>query len=219
MPSFFHLSKELAYWLFSSWRFLGTIFVIVCVALTAGVLPGSAADRVRYSGLALQLLGIFTVVHGLSGRRRLFKRPSLMESIRIWYGRRPRWRREGQHITVSGTASIGITGSADLLLWRGTPKDASLAEQVEVLRENIETLKAQQDKLTATLSETLHALEVALKSEKKVREGVTGDLAARMDALGAGGLHVEAVGLVWLTLGVILATVPTEVAAILRWLL
>lgn len=193
--------------------------MIVCVALAAGILPGSAADRVRYSGLALQLLGIFTVVHGLSGRRRLFKRPSLMESIRIWYGRRPRCRRESQHITMSGTASMSITGSADLLLWRGTPKDASLAEKVEAIRENIETLKAQQDKLTATLSEKSRALEYALKSERKFREEVTGDLAARMDALGAGGSHVEAAGLVWLTLGVILATVPTEVAAILCWLL
>jgi hypothetical protein len=40
----------------------------------------------------------------------------------------------------------------------------------------------------------------------------------QLEKLGAGGLHIEMMGVFWLVLGVVLATVPGEIAAVLKWL-
>jgi len=52
---------------------------VALVLFAASLVPIAVEDRIRYCGLAFQLLGILTVVSGLRSKRRLFNRPSFIE--------------------------------------------------------------------------------------------------------------------------------------------
>src|SRR4051794_19048391 len=64
----------------------------------------------RYSGLALQLMGLGTVVKGIWDTRSLFEQPTLRERFRRWRSRRPKFR---QSPTVGiELASLGAATSS-----------------------------------------------------------------------------------------------------------
>ena len=78
-------------------------------------LPWDLASLVRYSGLALELLGIYTVAMGLKGKRELFNKPSFIEHIKNWWKQRPAWKSvviSGSGVSMSGGATCSARGSA-----------------------------------------------------------------------------------------------------------
>ncbi len=211
--------KANAAWLLDAWRVWAPIIVVVIVGALASLLPGTADDSVRYAGLALQILGIATVVHGLRDRRRLFNRPSLVDHLVTWVARRPCWGAKPQAVSLSGTATIGISGSAKLSVWRGTPPNATIEARLAALEANIETLKAEQAETAKDIQEETRKRAEALASERQSRESAVGELRTRVDTLGVGGLHLETAGLFWLIVGVVLGTAPSEIWSAIRWLL
>jgi len=211
--------KALARWLTEAWRVWIPVSFVVVVLTVASQLPLSLADPVlRYCGLAFQLLGILTVVSGLRDKRRLFNRPSLVESIRLWIHRRPRWGAKQQTISVAGTGSIQISGSARVSVWRGVPADASVEARLAALEENLATLKTEQSEAEKRFQEATRKTNEAVDAERRARKSAIGSLRVQLEKLGAGGLHVEMMGVFWLVLGIVLATVPGEIAAVLKWL-
>jgi hypothetical protein len=76
--------RALGRWLMKARRVWSPVLVAGGIVAVACLLPVRLEDRLRYGGLALELLGIATVILGIRGRRRLFNRPSLREHIRAW---------------------------------------------------------------------------------------------------------------------------------------
>ncbi len=211
--------KALARWLAEAWRVWIPVSVVVLVLTVPSQLPLSLAEPVlRYFGLAFQLLGILTVVSGLRDKRRLFNRPSLVENIRLWIHRRPPWGAKPQTILVAGTGSISLLGSAKVSLWRGVPADASVEARLAALEANLATLRTEQAEAAKEFQEATRKTNEAVDAERRARESAVGSVRVQLDKLGAGGLHVEMIGVFWLVLGVVLATVPGEIAAVLKWL-
>ncbi len=211
--------KALCVWVLDAWRVWAPIIVVFIVAALASLLPGTPDDSVRYCGLALQILGIATVVNGLRDRRLLFKRPSLVDHLATWLARRPRWDAKPQTISLSGTASIGISGSAKLSVWRGFPPDAPVEIRLAAMEANIETLRKEQAESFKELQEETRKRVEALDSERQSRVAALTELRTQVDTLGAGGLHLETAGLFWLVVGVVLGTAPTEIWRALSCLL
>ena len=211
--------KALAYWLVEAWRVWVPVLLVVLVLTIASQLPLSLADSMlRYCGLTFQLLGILTVVSGLRDKRRLFNRPSLVENIRRWINRRPRWGAKPQTILVAGTGSISVSGSARLSVWRGAPPDAPVEARLAALEANLATLRIEQAETAKESQEATRKTNEAVDAERRVRESAVTALRAQLEGLGARGLNVEMMGVFWLILGVVLATVPGEIAAVLKWL-
>ena len=211
--------KALARWLTEAWRVWIPVSVVVLVLTVASQLPLSLADPVlRYCGLAFQLLGILTVVSGLRDKRRLFNRPSLVENILLWIHRWPRWGAKPQTNLVAGTGSISISGSARVSRWRGVPADASVEARLAALEENLATLRTEQAEAEKRFQESTRKTNEAVDAERRARKSAIGSLRFQLEKLGAGGLHVEMMGVFWLVLGIVLATVPGEIAAVLKWL-
>lgn len=210
--------RALAHWLVEPWRVWVPVLVVMLVLIVASQLPMSLADPVlRYCGLAFQLLGILTVVSGLRDKRRLFNRPSLLENIRRWLDRRPRWGAKPETILLAGTGSISLSGSAKLSVWRGTPADASVDARLAALEANLATLRTEQAETAKELQEATRKTNEAVDAERRARESGVTALRVQLEGLGAGGLHVEMMGVFWLVVGVVLATVPGEIAAALKW--
>ena len=176
-----------------------------------------AVDPSAFAKLAFQLLGILTVVSGLRDKRRLFNRPSLLENIRRWLDRRPRWGAKPQTILVAGTGSISLSGTAKLSVWRGTPADGSIEARLAALEANLATLRTEQAETAKEYQEATRKTNEAVDAERRARESAVTTLRLQLEGLGAGGLHVEMMGVFWLVLGVVLATVPGEIAIALKW--
>ena len=201
-----------ARWIATASPAWGTLGVIGIVAGVASFLPGNTDDRVRYCGMTLELLGVFTVVHGLREKRRLFKRPSLFDHLKDWLGRRPRWGAKNQVIIAASAGHLSISGSARTSIWRGTAPDATLEARFAALEANVETLRSEQAELAKQLQAEAQTRNTALEAERRSRDSVVNALRSQLDTFGAGGLPLETAGLVWLILGVVLATASTEIA-------
>jgi hypothetical protein len=210
--------RALAHWLVEAWRVWVPVLVVMLVLIVASQLPLSLADPVlRYCGLAFQLLGILTVVSGLRDKRRLFNRPSLLENIRRWLDRRPRWGAKPQTILAAGIGSISLLGSLKVSVWRGTPADASIDARLAALEANLATLRTEQAESAKEFQEATRKTNETVDAERRARESAVTALRVQLEGLGAGGLHIEMMGVFWLVLGVVLATVPGEIAAALKW--
>lgn len=207
--------RALAHWLMEAWRVWVTVVIVVLVAIVASQLPVSVADRVRYCGLTFQLLGILTVVSGLRDKRRLFNRPSLVENIRRWLSRHPRWGAKPHTIFDAGTVSISLSDSARASVWRGAPPDASVEARLAALEANLATLRTEQAETAKEFQEATRKTNETVDLERRAWGSTVAALRVQLEGLGAGGIHVEMMGVVWLLLGVVLATVPGEIAVAL----
>lgn len=217
MQRFWQWIVAIAYWIADAWRVWGALAVVVLVALIGSQLPGNVDDRVRYSGLTLELLGIFTVVSGLRDKQRIFKRPSLFDHVRSWLTRRPRWATRAHTISATGIASATAFATAKLSVWRGTSSEATVEARLVALEANVETLRSEQAETSKELHEETRKRTEAVDSERQARELAARDIRTQLETLGVGSLHLETAGLFWLVLGVMLATAPTEVANALGW--
>jgi len=205
------------HWIVDVWRVWGTLAVAMFVALIGSQLPGTVDDRVRYCGLALQLLGIFTVVSMLRDKRILFERQGLLDNVRSWLARHPRWGARTQTLSPSLFANAQVFGTAKLSAWRWTSPEASAEARLTALEANVETLRTEHSETSKKLQEEIRKSAGAVDSERLARESADSDIRTQLETFGAGSLHLETAGLFWLVLGVALATAPTEVASALAW--
>ena len=78
---------------------------------------------------------------------------------------------------------------------------------------NQENLSWVRDRLNEFQQETEKNLEQqtkALEQEKGIRESDDKDIREKLEAAQIGGLHISRMGVVWLVVGVIMSTVPSE---------
>ncbi len=91
---------ELLVWGFHAWPIWLSIFPMALIHC----LPRTLEDRLRYGGLAFELLGIATVALGLSEKGRQFDR-QVSSFFVTWWASRPRFGRRS-HV-LAGTVNIG----------------------------------------------------------------------------------------------------------------
>jgi hypothetical protein len=80
--------------------------VVIVVALVVSLRPHTPESVIRLTGLVLQVLGIGTVIWGISETRALFGRPSFAAKTKSWLGRFPLMRRS--IVVGGGIVSLGI---------------------------------------------------------------------------------------------------------------
>jgi len=179
--------------------------------------PDTADDLVRYWGLVLEILGIVTVGYGLWGRQRLFNRPGYFGDLLDWLGQCPRWGIKPVNAVVEA-GLLSLSASLKGLVWEGVSPEASIETRLAALQVNFEILRTEQAEIAKKLQEETTKWMEALNSEHQMRELAIIDIRKQLEALGAGTLHIEWVGIFWLILGVVFTTIPTEIAGVLKWL-
>ena len=200
------------------WRAWGSFGVLVLALATSSVFPGNLEDRIRYAGLLLQLLGVGTVAYLLRDKHRTFDRRGLWASTRAWFAERPRFRGGSVTLIVANAAHAHASGNAKISIWRSPTAGATLEQRLLAVEANVEALRVDLSESTAQANKTLQKLNSDVQAERTERQNADREVTAKLEQLGAGGLHVEAAGLFWLVVGIVFATVPVELASLWRLL-
>ena len=203
--------KALLSWLAEA-RYVWLALAVSIGALVIALRPGTTEPLIRLTGLALQILGIGTVAWGISETRALYGHEPLFAVARGWIKRFP-LRRRNIVLSNSGVASATAFGSARGHVTHGTPPNATVEQRLDVLEKNIGALH---DRIGATqkeLDEEVSKLKTSISEEACQREQEDKECRNLIEMTATGGVHISAIGAVWLFVGVVLSTAGVEIAA------
>lgn len=85
------------------------------------------------------------------------------------------------------------------------------------LEANLVTLRTELAETAKEFQEATRKTNEAVDAERRARESAVAALRVQLEGLGAGGLHIEMMGVFWFVVGVVLATVSGDLAATLKW--
>lgn len=204
---------RLAKWLFVEAKHFWLCLVVCAVAFAAVYSLGATEQAIRIAGLLLQLAGILTVVWGIVTTRQFFEMPSPTKVFKDWLARFPLRRPQA----ISGTATVTLAGEAvaahGYTSWVDDPS-LPLEERVLRLAKNVPLFHERIINFQAQLDSDVTQLNAAIKRESSERAEQANALNQRVVRHGTGGLHISAIGAVWLFVGAILGTASQELA---RW--
>jgi len=197
-------------WLFSP-RYVWACFAVATAALVVCLRPGTPEPTIRLTGLFLQLLGVLTVALGIIETRRFFGRPPISSNIRAWLAATP-FRRP--HVASAvGHASLGaLTCKARGYGTHGAGENPTVESRVEALEKNLMGVHQRITGLEQEYDQELRKLGERIRSENSSLKAELGQVNGRFEAFGTGGVHISAVGAVWLFFGLILSTASVEIA-------
>ena len=186
---------------FLNWLVDGRLFWFSCTiiigAISLSLLPAVSEQQIRLVGLLLQLLGISTVVVGISNTRKLFSLPSFTTDVIRWLKSFPRIRLP----KISGAGALAA-GQATVE-GHGTVTDKPLSIEDRVTR------------LEAELPKRIYELKQEFRShlsiESSVRITEIDSLRTKLTTAETSGHHLSLTGLLWLSIGLIMSTASNEI--------
>jgi len=205
--------KALLPWLAEA-RYVWLALAVSIAALIVALRPGTSEPMIRLTGLALQILGIGTVTWGISETRALYGHKPLFAVARGWIERFP-LRSRNIVLGAAGIASVNAFGHARGHMPHGTPPNPTVNDRLDALEKNIGALH---DRIGATqkeLDEEVSKLKTSVLDEAQQREQEDQTNRKLIEMTATGGVHISAIGAVWLFVGVILSTAGVEIAAAL----
>jgi hypothetical protein len=188
--------------------------LVVAVPVFLGLHYGADEAMIRITGMVLQLFGIGTVALGIHKTRREFGHPSI---FRVWHQRLKRFLPFGKR-EVTGTAHItlpGVTCNARGHASVSVEPGATIEARVQALEENLQIVHNRINQAQNEMDQEFRKCSEALKHEERARDREDQKILSKLEATATGGLHISAMGALWLFVGVIMSTIPAELA---KWL-
>ena len=203
---------ELRRWLTTMWPTWAALLVSAAGVYLASR-RGAPEPQIRLVGLSLQCLGMSTVAIGVIKTRRYFEFSSLGEAAREWLREFPRWRK--RIVSMSGLAvSAGAVVSARGDVWSRMDESDPTDKQLKALRQNVEDLRHRVSTLAKAMEKSADQVSSFMAQERTDRTEGDRALDAKYERAHTDGLGLTLVGLLWLFIGVILATLAPEIS---RW--
>jgi hypothetical protein len=202
--------KRLTSWLAEAWILWLTVAVpFICVLIVFR--QNLSEPFIRLAGLFLQLIGIFTVLHGIADTRRIFNQAPLLEIALLWLKAFPRIHLQKIHAhVIAQTGGLNMSGRVTLKHLPGT--NATLEDRVRVLESNLDGIDRRTIELQQLIDQEKHNRNESLASERQRREHEIDDVRTKLEATETGGLNISLMGLVWLCVGLILSTASLELS-------
>jgi len=185
------------------------------VALLVALRPGTSEPVIRLAGLALQVLGIGTVIWGISETRALFGHPSITSKAKGWLGRFPLLKRNIV-LGAAGCEMGSMIGKARAYVTHNPVPTPTVEARLEALEKNVVSIHERISQTQNEMDQELQKANEALKAEKQSREAEDGALHSKLEATGTGGVHISAIGASWLFVGVVLSTAAIEIERLLK---
>lgn len=188
--------------------------LVVLLALAMSLCYWQTEPSVRISGLLLQLLGIAAAAVGIRDTRRMFGKPSFLEQVRAWLKAVPGFK--PRTVSASGSATLSMSASAKAHVWRGAGTDTTLESRLSAAEANLDELYRRANAAESALDAHVRTSEQRLREEVDARKEADRQLHLKIEAASTDGLHLAAVGVVWLACGVVMSTVPNELLSLVR---
>jgi hypothetical protein len=188
---------------------------VIGVALVISLRPHTTEPVIRLTGLVLQLLGIGTVIWGISETRALFGHPSFASKTKAWLSRFPLLRRNVVIAAGSGTFSVAV-GKARAHVTHGPGANPTIETRLDALEKNVTSIHERISQTQKEMDEEFQETADALRREEQSRQVEDNAIREKLEATETGGVYISAIGASWLFLGVILSTAAIEIAALLK---
>jgi hypothetical protein len=207
--------KAILHWLVDEWKYFCLGFLVVAAAGLIVFICASEAV-IRITGMALQLLGIGTVAWGIHTTRKEFGHPSVFA---VWRKRLNHFPPFGGRMSTGGSMyamlpSLTSSGQCHDSVSAGV--NPTIDARVHALEEN---LKLVNDRVSQTQNEMDREFRKqieALKQEQQIRSDEDQHIRVKIESTQTGGLHISAMGALWLAVGVIMSSIPSELAVWLK---
>ncbi|TKR29597.1 hypothetical protein FCE95_15830 [Luteimonas gilva] len=205
--------KAVGKWLAAArhvWIGIGVIVAALFVCLQ----PSTPERVIRLTGMVLQLLGIGTVIWGISTTRSLFGHPSVLQKIKTWFKSFPLFRRNAV-VTATGSGTFVLSGGGRSYGTYGAGANPTIESRLDALEKNISVLHNRISQAQAESDRGLRNLSDRVDSEQHHRQAGDAMVQEKLEATSTGGVHISAIGAAWLFVGVILSTAALEIADLL----
>lgn len=162
-------------------------------------------DAFRIAGVALQVGGVLTVVWGILKTREDFKQEPIRRMFYRWFKSFPVRQRRTVSTGVSAGWAVAKGGSSRTARANPVSANPSIDQRVERLEGLVTGL---QTKLSETRNELRQAekkAQQALDEQGRQLVNQIGEVAKKIEATAIGGVHVSAVGVIWLFVGTVLS--------------
>lgn len=207
-------AKALAIWM-ADGKYVWTAVGVNVIALVVALRPGTGEPVIRLTGLVLQLLGIASVIWGISETRALFGHASISTKVTAWFERNP-LRKRAIVLRASGASISVALGSVRGYVTHAQGPNATVDARLDALEKDVTSIH---DRISATdrdLGTKVERVKEALDTEVRTRSADDARIGERLEAVGTGGVHISAIGASWLFVGVVLSTAAPELEKILR---
>jgi len=203
--------RRLAGWLGEarlSWLGIAVVALGFYVSLSLDL----SEPYIRLTGLTLQILGLLTVLYGISKTRQLFNLPTVSASVISWLKRFPPFRLKGVTGRMIGLA--GEVNAAGRVKARFTVgPDSPLESRVRALESNFRILDETVDRLQQQAEERDRLGREAIQAESQARQREVKVVSEKLALAQTGGLTLSLIGLIWLIVGLAITTLSPELAS------
>ncbi len=196
-------------WLIEAQEFLVCTLVIIS-ALIFSLYIFPSENSIRIAGYVLQLLGMIFAVLGVLSIRVHFGHPSLSSLVENWLKRFPKWR---NNIVIEvGSAKLKLKGGrARIEVWTPDNPESPIEERVSSIVQNLDRIR---DELKSNYFD-INGLKDQLGSINNEQEEARNKLEEKInkdfESFHTKDVLKSLVGLVWLTVGITLSTLPCEI--------
>ena len=188
---------------------------ISAVALALALRPGASEPLIRWTGLVLELLGIGTVVWGIAETRAFFGHTPALTAAIAWMGRFP-WRKRNIVLAATGIASATAFANVRGHVTHGAGLNPTLEARLDALDKNITAIHDRITNAEREMDEQFSKTKEDLATEISSRNAEDERTRKMLETTATGGVHISAIGAVWLFVGLVLSTAAPEVAAWLK---
>lgn len=198
-------------------RHLWIALFVVLAAFLIAFRPGTTEPTIRLTGLVLQILGLFTVAWGIAETRALFGHKPFHKLFTEWAARSPLLGRPTH--AGGGSATISVTASGGSA-WGtiGVGPGSTLEQRVEALEKNLPLIHERISGVESSFGAKVQKVADKLSQEERARREEDEVIAKRLESTATGGVHISAIGVVWLFFGVTFSTAGIEIQRLLQYL-
>lgn len=189
---------------------------VILVALVISLRPHTPEPVIRLTGLALQVLGIGTVIWGISETRALFGHASFAAKAKSWLERFPLLRRNIVLAVAAGSFASATCKARGHITHGPEGPNPTVEARLEWLERNIVLIHERISGTEKEMDEEFRKATEALKNEEQARQSEDNTLHEKLEATGTGGVHISAIGASWLFVGVVLSTAGIEIAEFIK---
>ena len=195
--------------------FLG---IVLPVALVLFVIysPWDSLNFVRYSGLALELLGVATVAINLRGKRVLFSKPNFLVLLKNLLNERTKWKPVIRSVSASFNSSYSIFASKVNVLYASSTN--TIEDRLLTAEKNISILHDDMLAFETDIYKKQVDVVKIMQVQQQVHDSAVQEIKTLMEDMAAKNISFEALGVYWLFWGLILSSIPNEILHILKYL-
>jgi hypothetical protein len=168
-------------------------------------------QRIRYTGMVLQLLAISVIAWDIRRTRKLFGLEG--SAVLNWLKSYPGLSRGAETITLRATHMSPNNRFGRHRVAQNMGEKTSLDARMQALEANLKEGYQEIGSLYKLIEDEVRNWEAVLIAERQAREAEYQDIRQYITLAHTGGLQFSVMSVVWLFVGVIMSTLSTEIAS------